>query len=174
MAQQEASREAEHTETITAEAREALAEQKSQIVRQDGLTMEEQNAKASDMVRQLRENLAKANGVSFRLQNEKLLAERDLLSFKKSFQAQAKETERLRSSSSSWEAKAQALELSIQELKQAQFQSRLEMANSGNLSEAECQEAQILLEEAVASNDSIKGRYDLMVSTHSKLFRTPP
>ena len=43
------------------------------------------------------------------------------------------------------------------------------MANSANLSEAQCQEAQILLEDVAASNESIKGRYDLLVSTHSKL-----
>ena len=43
------------------------------------------------------------------------------------------------------------------------------MSNSGTASGIECLEARTLPEEVVASKDSIKGLYETLVLTHSKL-----
>ena len=100
-AQQEASKEAEQTATVEAEAREAIAEQKNRIVKEAEMTTEQQSAAASHMMRRLRVRLTELEGSNSKLRNEEMLSERDLLNLKRSLEAQAKATEHLRSSSAS-------------------------------------------------------------------------
>ena len=77
-AQQLAAKEAEQTKAVIAEARIALTEQRSSIVRQAEVFLQEQNAQTSNIIRDLRARLAAAEASPQRSQNERLSSERDL------------------------------------------------------------------------------------------------